>query len=217
MPELADYPYSAEVFEGLAWRMAMKDYLVENLRWKRPKGKRAGVEVYEFPVDVSGEATYPLIVIDEGTGRWDSSSLTPVILKSTQWPSINPQFCLVKDASWVETVDLILKGTDVIQLAAIMLALRPLLCPHASKYGSLMLPLGNLYFSQEARITPNLAQITWFTEPGDPMRRIRAVKVQLDVEVPSCKVVSVASMKVLKYNVDMRGPESDGASGGSSA
>ena len=202
---LADYPYRASYDEGMAARRALKKHLEKNIRWRRPRGgvHRGGITVMAFAGEPVDRPDYPLILFTEGSFTWDAHSMTPTELKETAWPRDNAQFMLLHDATYTEQFELQILGTDEIMVSSVMLSLRPILTPHANKFGSLLLDLGDDYYKQRARITPIGGKRLLFESPDDPEERIRALSVQINLEVPSCKIVEVAPNLTVKYDTSV--------------
>ena len=181
MRSLAEFPYKATFEPGFAGRRGLAKHIKDHLVWQRPKGIRGGkMTVFPVPGEPVDKPTFPSIVT------------------TSAWPPESPQFMLVQDSTYAESFDLQIQGTDEVMVSSVMLALRPILCPHVDSYGSLMIELPE-YYGVQARFTPLGGKRLFLEQADDPDSRIRACNITIEMLIPTCKVVSVASGVTVKY------------------
>jgi len=197
-------PLQSIVDEPTAVRLALREYLSQYLRWKRPNSAPRPIPIRAWPAEQVDEVWYPMIVFEENAGTFDASSFTPNIIQNTSWQEGNDTFVLFKDAEYTEQFDIVIKGTDRIQVASISSAMRPMLSPHSDRYGSLLLDLGDWWFDRKARFTP--LSLQHGTAPGegeDRNERVRAARITVECSVATCKILSVAANTTVVYPIDV--------------
>lgn len=201
--DIGSFPLQASVDEHIALRIALRQYLEQSIVLQRPDGETWPVVVRTFPTEPVEVARLPMITFLDSDGEWEAHANTPTIVQGTAWPVDAPVYALAKDAAWTEPLVAQIEGTDEIQIAAVARVFREALCPHATKYGSLILDLGDLYYGRKARYTLDGIQYLDVQDPEDRKKRIRVAHASMTVEVSTVKIVEVATGNAVHYAVSV--------------
>ena len=192
--------FSATDYEGMAWRLALKDYFDANLKYLKQGSIASHIDCHAVPLYGQSDAVYPYVSFGQNVGLLDDHNPNGTVIDGTGWPQPNPKYILQKDGTYSEQATILIIGNDHREVSSVLLSLASLMNPEVERHG-LFLDLGTYYYSRICKFTTMGKGIQMSPDDG---RGLVHGLYNILVDVDSVKVISINDNKlVYGFNLEV--------------